>query len=526
MKRLLLVLVLSLLAAPAAVILTAQPAAAFDATWTRNDANAYSAKGVGERYVLDTYNGTFIDNDYWDPAGFPPNGEGIDCSGFVGKAWAVPSWTDPTTYSHPYDTGAFYFTPNAYWNTVDRTTPTYMSAWVWRQETGGPGNHMGLFVSQGSNGSWNTREARSATYGVVNYSRDLSTMINSWDYHRVDRSAWGSSTRSVAVQDSTGQLATWTGVPGTTGVSAGYSLGLAPGTSPASATIGGGSLAAAFQAAGTTMLWTWSGAPAGTGTAISAQVGMNTGTSPSITALPNGQAAVAFQAAGSAQLWTWVGTPGTTGTATSTGLGMRPGTSPSIAALPNGQVVVAFQANSAQLWTWTGAPGTFGSASLSTGRGMTAGSSPSLTVLPNGQAAAAYRSSGGRIWTWSGAPATAGVAADGGHTVLASTSPSIMALSNNQAAVAFQPDSGNLWTWYGAPATTGTAGSTLLGMKPNTSPSVVPQPPGSAQAVSVAFQANTGPLWTWTGAAATLGTASSTTNRAMNNSTSPGMAAS
>lgn len=156
------------------------PARAYSANWDHYNAANYAYLGVHERYDLG--GGKFRDNNRWD------SDEGIDCSGFAAKAWAIPNYTTPMTYYHPYSTQSFYF--NAPYGVFrDRTIGWFATIWVYRQSQGGPSNHMGLFRTRNSNGTWTTYEARGSAYGVVINTRSLSTLI-SWNYRRLARKNW------------------------------------------------------------------------------------------------------------------------------------------------------------------------------------------------------------------------------------------------------------------------------------------------------------------------------------------------
>jgi hypothetical protein len=157
------------------------PAHAYDTTWTRNTAANYAYSGVHERYV---YGGSkWRDNNTWD------SDEGADCSGFAAKAWAVEHATAIGTTYHPYSTYSFYY-GFPYEVFKDRTVGYFVNAWTFRDSEGGPSNHMGLFRLRNSDGTWTTYEARGDKYGIVIYTRSLSTLI-SWNYRRTDRKNWG-----------------------------------------------------------------------------------------------------------------------------------------------------------------------------------------------------------------------------------------------------------------------------------------------------------------------------------------------
>jgi hypothetical protein len=157
-------------------------ALAFDRTYTRTMASDYAFTGVKERYVLG--GSKWRNNDIWDAD------EGADCSGYAAKAWAVEHYTSIGTTYHPYSTANFYNTYTYWYVKTDRTIANFVQIWVFLQSSGGPSNHMGLFRTRNSDGTWTTYEARGKAYGIVINTRSLSTLI-SWNYHRVERKYWG-----------------------------------------------------------------------------------------------------------------------------------------------------------------------------------------------------------------------------------------------------------------------------------------------------------------------------------------------
>lgn len=158
-----------------------KPASAYDSTWSRTQASYYAWYGVYERYVLG--GATYRDNNYWD------SDEGADCSGYAAKVWAVDKYTYSMTFYHPYSTSNFY-SGFAYEVFRDRSSPYFMDAWTYREANGGPGNHMGLFRTRNSDGTWTTYEAKGSSYGIIIGNRSVSTLIN-WNYKHSDRVSWG-----------------------------------------------------------------------------------------------------------------------------------------------------------------------------------------------------------------------------------------------------------------------------------------------------------------------------------------------
>ena len=183
-------------------------AATYNPNWTRDQAQSYAWHGLAERYVFG--GSKFINNDKWDAScstSCTATQEGTDCSGFAAKVFAVPYVTAETTVYHPYPTYAFYYVdragygptksypagPNRFWySNGDNRNPYWMDLFVWDSRAGGPSDHMGVLRGRNNDGTWMTREARGASYGVVEVNRSLGDMIR-WKYKRVQRASWGAS---------------------------------------------------------------------------------------------------------------------------------------------------------------------------------------------------------------------------------------------------------------------------------------------------------------------------------------------
>jgi hypothetical protein len=270
------------------------------------------------------------------------------------------------------------------------------------------------------------------------------------------------------------------------GVTGGFDtgLGMAPGTNPAIAVLGGTTHEAAFQA-NTGILWF-----GGTQGNVDTGLGMAAGTSPSIAGTPHSQWVAAFQANTGIL---WVDGPGIG--AIDTGLGMAPGTSPSVSyQSATGRYQVAFQANTGHLW-FEGP----GIGAVDTGLAMAPGTSPSITAVGSGFETA-YQSSSGIL----GATGIDGTSLTG-LGMGAGTSPSITTVSGGGGLlnyqIAFQANTSALWTTGGF----GTI-DTGLGMAAGTSPSItglifVDTTDGGgtfdADGYHIAFQANTGTLYSY-----------------------------
>jgi hypothetical protein len=158
-----------------------RPAAAYSTAWTKAQALDYAGDGLYERYVFG--GAKFRNNNTWD------SDEGLDCSGYVAKVWAVDRYTYPMTFYHPYSTTSFY-NGFPYGVFKDRNTAQLLNAWVYKRSDGS--GHMGLFISKNSNGTWKAYEAKGASYGVVVSNQSISTLINR-NYRRTDRKDWSYS---------------------------------------------------------------------------------------------------------------------------------------------------------------------------------------------------------------------------------------------------------------------------------------------------------------------------------------------
>ena len=99
---------------------------------------------------------------------------GADCSGFVAKAWQVPSASPIDLDAHPFSTENFYY-DQVYWKQIPRSTIAPADALVRRDATSG---HIALFES-GSDpfGAVWLYEARGCATGVVH---DLRTVDSTY----------------------------------------------------------------------------------------------------------------------------------------------------------------------------------------------------------------------------------------------------------------------------------------------------------------------------------------------------------
>ncbi len=199
----------------ALIILTIHPAeAAYDANWKKSQCDTYSFHGLNERYVFGGDMG-WIDNNVWDST----STEGVDCSSYVPRCWAIPSLLGEHTFSnHPYSTYNFY--PGQVPNTIQVSASgiSTWDCWVYQSSSGGPGDHMGLVKSFDASNFY-TREARSTAYGIVEVTRSRQSLIDANSrYFR--RANWGAeSTTGVIVDNSSAGFSvtgTWASGSGST----------------------------------------------------------------------------------------------------------------------------------------------------------------------------------------------------------------------------------------------------------------------------------------------------------------------
>ncbi len=145
-----------------AIAVLAQASSAAIPEWTRKDILHYGATAIGSPYVWGGSN--------WDPANRSYGG--ADCSGFVGKSWALTRWTPYRVSHHPYATSHYINTPGAYWDEVARGDMLYGDAIVYRysDESGG---HTYLYLAGDGWGSHEVYEARGTAYGIVHRWREV-----------------------------------------------------------------------------------------------------------------------------------------------------------------------------------------------------------------------------------------------------------------------------------------------------------------------------------------------------------------
>lgn len=96
---------------------------------------------------------------------------GADCSGFVAKAWQVPSPISVTTDAHPYST--FHFQNTSYhWSSISRSSALKGDAFVYNRDGAG---HMFLYESGDPWGSAWAYECKGCSYGCVHNVRTVSS---------------------------------------------------------------------------------------------------------------------------------------------------------------------------------------------------------------------------------------------------------------------------------------------------------------------------------------------------------------
>lgn len=96
---------------------------------------------------------------------------GADCSGYVAKAWQVPSASETDVCRHPYSTDDFYNTEK-YWKSISRGSAKRGDAFVYRKDGAG---HIFLFGSGDAWGWIKAYEAKGCSYGILQDSRTASS---------------------------------------------------------------------------------------------------------------------------------------------------------------------------------------------------------------------------------------------------------------------------------------------------------------------------------------------------------------
>ena len=178
--------------------------------WRRADAYSYARVALGEGYEWG--GGCWNNNDDDDTPGAPDSGgEGPDCSGLIFKTWALDNEPDATTlafryryrsykYHGPYGTYSFSGRdPDPKFYNLSKSSRTYMDAFVWNEKvcTNDYGQlvycgHIGLFVSNQSNGTIKVLEAKGDADGVL-YSFVTWHTDTNRDWKLVRRNGWSPS---------------------------------------------------------------------------------------------------------------------------------------------------------------------------------------------------------------------------------------------------------------------------------------------------------------------------------------------
>jgi hypothetical protein len=141
-----------------------QPVSAtYQNPWSRTDAYNLGITGLMEAYEFG--HSKWNNNDVQEA--WPT--EGADCSGYAGKVWAAPAYTDiGTDYSYP-DTGTWYSAgvDGSVLIAVNDARTRQMDTWVTRVSAGGSSNHMAVFQgSYNSSYGWKYWNAASEAIGI------------------------------------------------------------------------------------------------------------------------------------------------------------------------------------------------------------------------------------------------------------------------------------------------------------------------------------------------------------------------
>jgi hypothetical protein len=177
----------------------------YSATWTQDECESYAAGGIGGCY------------EYGGDAGWGGAEEGVDCSAYCSRVWAIPGYISPTTTgSHPYSTYSWYPndgskpTPPAHTEYVTVTSITEIlpyDCFVLNANFGNLGlDHMGLIESVDyANGIIYTREANCSSDPVSACNGPNGIHDLAWNYTNlvingaariIRRIDWGASTNT------------------------------------------------------------------------------------------------------------------------------------------------------------------------------------------------------------------------------------------------------------------------------------------------------------------------------------------
>jgi hypothetical protein len=165
---------------------------AYDTTWTKAACDAYSASGIGHCY------------GFGGDAGWGGPQEGVDCSAYLPRCWAIPGHVAQDTLApHPYTTRSFY-PDNGGANTVPRANRVTVSSitdiqpwdcFVVNMHFGNLGiDHMGLITRiNASTGTIYTREAYNTSTGIIENSWSYNSLVVGGQARIFRRAAWGNS---------------------------------------------------------------------------------------------------------------------------------------------------------------------------------------------------------------------------------------------------------------------------------------------------------------------------------------------
>jgi hypothetical protein len=180
----------------------------YSANWTQSECENYAAGGLGGCY------------EYGGDAGWGGAEEGVDCSAYCSRVWAIPGYISPTTTgSHPYSTYSWYPndgsipTPPAHTefvtvNSIDDIRP--YDCFVLNSHFGNLGlDHMGLIESVDYNGGYiYTREANCSSQpvsgcngpdGIHDEVWDYSTLVMNGAARIIRRIDWAAGTNTCTV---------------------------------------------------------------------------------------------------------------------------------------------------------------------------------------------------------------------------------------------------------------------------------------------------------------------------------------
>lgn len=181
---------------------------AYSPTWTQSQCESYAASGIGHCY------------EYGGDGGWGGAEEGVDCSSFCSRVWAIPGYiTQTTTGAHPYSTYSWYPnngsipTPPAHTefvtvNSIDDIRP--YDCFVLNANFGNLGiDHMGLIESVDyAGGIIYTREANCSSNPVNDCNGPDGIHDEVWNYSNlvtagaariIRRIDWGASTNLSTV---------------------------------------------------------------------------------------------------------------------------------------------------------------------------------------------------------------------------------------------------------------------------------------------------------------------------------------